>query len=70
MPEVALDRPCILAVIGKLVTGAVTQHVAVNEKREFGSLAGPGNHTLITSHAEWRPAFTDNTYTDLNGASR
>jgi hypothetical protein len=34
-----------VAVIGKLVAAAMPQHVAVNEEREPGSLARPGDHS-------------------------
>jgi hypothetical protein len=32
--EIVLDRPRVLAVVGKLVTAAMPKHVAVDEERE------------------------------------
>src|SRR5262245_66592697 len=52
-----LDRPGVLAVIGKLVTAGVTEHVAVNKKWESRSLPGPRNHPLIASNAQRRLPF-------------
>src|SRR4029450_6852127 len=49
-----LNRPGVLAVIGKLVTAGMAEHVAVNEKWESRSLARPRNHSLIGSNAQRR----------------
>ena len=49
--KVVLDGSGILAVIGKLVTAAMAQHVAMNEKTEPGRLARPRNHALVASNA-------------------
>jgi hypothetical protein len=37
--EIVLDGSGVLAVIGQLVAAAMSQHVAVDEERETGSLA-------------------------------
>ena len=37
--EIVLDGSGVLAVIGQLVAAAMSQHVAVGEERETGSLA-------------------------------
>src|SRR5262245_49234815 len=59
MPEIGLDRPRILAVIGKLVAGRVPQHVAMDQEAELGGSPGPGDHALIASDAQRRAALAD-----------
>ena len=51
VPEIMLDRPRVLAVIGKLVPAGMTQHVAVNKKWEASRLASPRDHALIAGNA-------------------
>src|SRR5262245_4467122 len=52
-----LDRPGVLAVIGKLVTAGMAEHVAVDQEREACSLTGPRDHPLIASNAQRRLPF-------------
>ena len=52
MPQVVLDRSRVLAVIGKLITAAMPQHVAMHEEGKLGSLASPGHHALIAGPAQ------------------
>src|SRR6516164_8942944 len=48
--KIALDCPCILAIVSEFIAGAVTQHPAVDQEWELGGLARPCHHALITSH--------------------
>jgi len=41
VPEVVLQRPRVLAIIGELEPAGVTQHVWMHEERKLGLLAGP-----------------------------
>jgi hypothetical protein len=50
--QVTLNGPRVLPVIGKLVAAGMTQHVAMNQEREFGSLSHPVNHPLIACNAK------------------
>jgi hypothetical protein len=59
MAKVMLNGSGIVAVVGKFVAAGMAQHVAVNEKREPGSLPGPGNHALIFGRAEGSTALGD-----------
>jgi hypothetical protein len=52
VPQVVLDRPRVLAVVGELIAAAMPKHVAVDEKPEPSGLSGPVNHALIAGHAE------------------
>ena len=67
MSQVPLDCPRVVAVIGELVAGRVPEHMAVDQKGEFGSTARPRDHPLISSNAEWRTAFADE---DVDGFRR
>src|ERR1700747_2581352 len=55
--EIVLNCPRVVPVIGELVAAGIPQHVAVNGERETSSLAGTGNHPLITRNAQWRIAL-------------
>ena len=57
MAQVVLDRPRILAIVGKLVPAAMPQHVAGNQEREFRRLPGACHHPLIAGHAQRGEAF-------------
>ena len=39
MAEVVLQSPCVVAIIGKLKTTGMAQHVWVDRERHLGSLA-------------------------------
>ena len=67
MAEVVLDRSGVLPVIGKLVTAAMPRHVAVDEKAEPGSLAGSGDHALVTGDTQWCPALRNEDVRALQG---
>ena len=46
MPQVVLNGPSVLAVIGELIAAAMAQHVAVNEEGEARGFASPRDHAL------------------------
>ena len=54
MPEIGLYGSGILTIIGELIAGAMAQHVAMDQEREFGGFARPGDHALIACHAQRR----------------
>jgi hypothetical protein len=39
VPEVVLQSPCVVAIIGELKTAGMAQHVWVDRERHLGSLA-------------------------------
>ena len=43
MPQVMLDRPGVLSIVGEFVTRCMEQHVRVDGKLNPGLLAGPGH---------------------------
>ena len=48
MPEIGLNGPSVLAIIGELIAGAVAQHTDVYQERERH--ACPSHHPLIAGH--------------------
>ncbi len=44
VPQVVLDRPGIMPVIGQLETGGMPQHVRMHRKANLGDLRGPRQH--------------------------
>jgi hypothetical protein len=43
VPEVVLDRPRVVAVVGELGAAGVAQHVRVHGNAELGRRSGPGD---------------------------
>ena len=54
MPEIGLQCPGVMAVIGKLVTAGVAQHVRMGLKRKFGRAARALDHAGESGRGEWR----------------
>ncbi len=54
MPKVSLDCAGVLTIGSQLEAAPVTQHVAVDQEAESGSLPGTGDHPLIACPAEGR----------------
>jgi hypothetical protein len=52
MPKIGLQRSCVMAVIGQLVTAGVAQHVRMRLEREFGLRARALDHPGKPSRTE------------------
>jgi len=57
VPEVVLQSPCVVAIIGELKTTGMAQHVRVDRERHLGSLADALDEAVETDGADWSAAL-------------
>ena len=57
MPEVVLQGPRVVAVVRKLETTGMTEHVGVDWEWHLGGPAEPLNEPMETDGADWPPAL-------------
>jgi hypothetical protein len=57
VPEIMLQRPRVLAIIGEFEPAGMPQHMRMNWERYLGGLAEPAYHTPEPDGAHGRPAL-------------
>src|SRR5262249_6752596 len=64
VPEVVLQSPCVVAIIGELKTTGMVHHVGVDRERHLGSLADALDEALEADGTDW-PAALGNEHVSL-----
>ena len=57
VPEVVLESPCVVAIIGEFKTTGMAQHVRVDGERHLGSLADALDEAVKADGADWSAAL-------------
>ena len=57
MPEVVLQRPCVVAIIGELEPAGMAKHVRVDWEWYLGSLADALDESVETDGTDWPAAL-------------
>src|SRR5262245_40965482 len=57
VPEVVLQSPCVVAIIGELKTTGMAQHVWVDRERHLGSLADALDEAVEANRTDWPAAL-------------
>ena len=55
VPEVVLQRPRVVAIVGELETTGMAQHVGVDREWHLGSLADALDESVEADGADWSP---------------
>src|SRR5262245_60489826 len=66
VPEVVLQSPCVVAIIGELEPTGMAKHVRVDRERHLGNLADALDEAVEANRADW-PATLGNEYVGIFG---
>src|SRR5262245_61146459 len=66
VPEVVLQSPCVVSVVGELEPTGVAKHVRVDRERHLGSLADALDEAVEANRADWSAAL-GNEYVGIFG---
>src|SRR5262245_40808113 len=64
VPEVVLQSPCVVAIIGELKTTGMEQPVCVDRERHLGMLADALDEAVEANRTDW-PAALGNEYVGI-----
>ena len=65
VPEVMLQGPRVVAVVGELKTTGMAQHVWVDREWHLGSLADALDESVEADGADWSPRSETNTWASV-----